>query len=206
MLLAVVLVFGVLVPLYKGMAVLDPRVVAAYGCMALLFVAPASTDWAATRGSQASRKAILGRIGTIVGYGWGVAAIMLISAAVTAILTNSRGGFFRPSLQLYVSVLVFGLAASAAVAILGALLASRLSPPNAKAILRAAFLVVLMAFVFGSRIFPERWQYAIIDRTSTRRAMTHLAWQSAAVATVLAALLLIPLLRKTGPKAPVDEG
>lgn len=38
--LAVVLVFGVLVPYYKGLEFLDPAVILVYACMSLLFVVP----------------------------------------------------------------------------------------------------------------------------------------------------------------------
>ena len=42
--LVVVVTFGILVPWYKGFAFLDPRIISAYACLALLFVAPASAD------------------------------------------------------------------------------------------------------------------------------------------------------------------
>jgi hypothetical protein len=42
--LVVVAAFGILVPLYKGIGFLDSRIVAAYACLALLFVAPASAE------------------------------------------------------------------------------------------------------------------------------------------------------------------
>ncbi len=43
-----VIAFGILVPLYKGFGFLDPRIIAAYACLALLFVAPPSAELAAT--------------------------------------------------------------------------------------------------------------------------------------------------------------
>ena len=58
--------------------------------------------------------------------------------------------------------------------------------------------------IFGSRVFPERVQLEIFDQFNTRRALTHLAWESSIVSAVVAALLLIPLLRnarKTEPQA-----
>ena len=39
-----VLAFGILVPWYKGFTFLDPRMLAAYGLLAVLFVAPASAE------------------------------------------------------------------------------------------------------------------------------------------------------------------
>ena len=63
--LMVVIVFGTLVPIYKGIGFLDPRIIAAYACLALLFVAPASAELAATRGKGAPASGILGRIAII---------------------------------------------------------------------------------------------------------------------------------------------
>ena len=68
--LIVVIAFGILVPIYKGFGFLDPRIIAAYACLALLFVAPASAELAA-RTEKAPGSGILGRIGIIVAWGWG---------------------------------------------------------------------------------------------------------------------------------------
>ncbi len=46
--LLVVIAFGILVPIYKGFGFLDPRIIAAYSFLALLFIAPASAELAAT--------------------------------------------------------------------------------------------------------------------------------------------------------------
>jgi len=116
---------------------------------------------------------------------------------VTINLTNWQAGFIRPPFVLGAAVLLFSLTASIAVAELGAILARRFSAAGVKAILRTGFLLVLLAFAFGSRILPESWQFVIFDHTSTRRAMTQLAWRGSAAAALLSAILLIPLLKKT---------
>ena len=83
---------------------------------------------------------------------------------------------------------------------MGAVLTRRFSAIAVKNILRIGFLVILLALIFGSRVFPERVQLEVFDQFSTRRALTRLAWESSIVCGVIAALLLIPLLwdsRKT---------
>src|SRR5579872_5673821 len=117
-LLAVVIAFGILVPVYKGVGFLDPRIIAAYGCLALLFVAPASAELGAA-------PAILTRIAIIVAWGWGITVLILVTGIVTVNLTTAgrRGVPFVPPIGFIAAVLVFSLSASVAVAMLGAVLA-----------------------------------------------------------------------------------
>ncbi len=201
--LIAVIAFGVLVPLYKGFAFLDPRILAAYACLALLFVAPASAELAAAHGrSGAPEPSILGKIALIVAWGWGITVVILITAIVTLNLIARGGGFLAPPWGFLVAVLTFSLIASLTIAILGAILTRRFSAAGVKNILRSAFLAILLALVFGSRVLPERMQLEILDHFNTRRALTRLAWDSSIVCAVIAALLLIPLLRPAHKAEP----
>jgi hypothetical protein len=190
--LAVVIAFGILVPIYKGFGFLDPRIIAAYAFLAPLFVAPASAELAATQGIPA---AILGRIAIIVAWGWGITVLILTTAIVTLNVIARRGGFLTPPVGFIASVVVFSLTASIAIAMLGAVLARRFSAAQVKNILRAGFLIVLLGLVFAPRVLPDSVTLAIFDRFSTRRALTHLAWEASAVFAAIAVLLLLPLLK-----------
>ena len=194
--LIAVTAFGVLVPLYRGFGFLDPRILAAYACLALLFVAPASAELAA-QAKDAPPSVLLGRIAVIVAWGWGITVLILATAIVTLNLMARAAGFLAPPWGFLAAVLSFSLIASTAIAIFGAILARRFSAAGVKNILRAGFLAILLALIFGSRVLPERMQLEILDRFNTRRALTNLAWESSIVFAVIAALLLIPLLRKT---------
>jgi hypothetical protein len=193
--LIVVAAFGILVPLYKGFGFLDPRIIAAYACMALLFVAPASAEMAASHGTGAPRTAILGKIALIVAWGWGMTVVILVTAIVTLNLMARNGGLLAPPWGFLAAILTFSLSASIAIAVLGAVLARRFSAAAVKNILRSGFLVILLALIFGSRVLPESVQLVIFDQFSTRRALTHLAWESAAVFVVVGAVLMVPLLK-----------
>jgi hypothetical protein len=193
--LIVVAAFGILVPLYKGFGFLDPRIIAAYACMALLFVAPASAEIAASHRIDAPRTAILGKIALIVAWGWGMTVVILVTAIVTLNLMARRGGLLAPPWGFLTAILTFSLSASIAIAVLGAVLARRFSASAVKNILRTGFLVILVALIFGSRVLPESVQLVIFDQFSTRRALTHLAWESAAIFVVIAAVLMVPLLK-----------
>jgi len=187
-LLLIVVAFGILVPWYKGFAFLDPRMIAAYACLALLFVAPASAEAFATRGKSATEGA-LNKIFKVVAYGWGITVLILVSAFVTINLTKWQGAILTPPLQVCAAALLFSLSASIAIAAFSAVLARYLSAGAVKMILRLGFLLVLLAFAFSSRM-PDEWQIFLGDHT-TKRAIARLAWEGAGVFAVIAGLLMI---------------
>jgi hypothetical protein len=200
-----VLAFGILVPWYKGFTFLDPRILMAYALLALLFVAPASAESAAAysskesagseSGESRSPAGILTRIALVVAYGWGVAVVILITALVTLNLANWRGSVMTPPVPFFSALLVFSLTASFAVATLSGVLARRFSAGGIKSILRFGFLGLLLAMALSNRFLPERWQIILSDY-STRRALTRVAWEGAAICAGLTVVLLIPLLKK----------
>jgi|SRR5579871_5444578 len=191
--LIVVVTFGILVPWYKGVAFLQPWVVAIYGCMALLFVAPAASNFWDANPDPLPVRIMLGRLFQVALYAWGITLLTLAAAVVTISLAYGHGRFYSIQTALMGSVLVFSLAASTAMAVLSALLARRFTAASARGIVRALFLLVLMVFAFGPRFVPESWQIALSDLT-TRRAITRLAWEGSIIAAVIAALLVAGLL------------
>jgi ABC-2 type transport system permease protein len=190
-----VLAFGILVPWYKGFTFLDPRMLAAYGCLAILFVAPASAESFAGSREITSRGAILGRLATLIGFGWGITVLVLLTGLATLNLTYWHGELIKPPGALFAAVLLCSLAACLAVGSLAALLARTLPATAVKTILRFSFLAVLLAFAFSQRM-PDEWQIWLSDHT-TRRAITTLAWQGAVVSALASAILLIVLLKKS---------
>jgi hypothetical protein len=205
--LIVVAAFGVLVPLYKGFGFLDSRIIAAYACLALLFVAPASAELVGAHGKSAPSTAILARIGLIVAWGWGMSLVILATAIVTLNLLAGGGrGWLVPPADYLSAILTFSLSASIAIAILGAVLASRFSATGVKNILRTGFLAILLLMIFGSRLLPESAQLQVLDHFNTRRAITSLAWESSVVCAVVAALLLVVLFAKIPKTENPAEG
>jgi hypothetical protein len=193
-----VLAFGILVPWYKGFTFLDPRILLAYALLALLFVAPASAESAAIHASKEpseSRAGLLSRMGLLVAYGWGLSVLILITALITINLANWRGSVITPPARFLSAVLVFSLTASFAVATLSGVLALRFSAGGIKSILRFGFLGLLLAIALSNRFLPERWQIILSDY-STRRALTRVAWEGAAICAGLTIIFLFPLLRK----------
>jgi hypothetical protein len=201
-LLVVVVIFGILVPWYRGFSFLQPWIIVAYGAMALLFVAPASAEFWGVNPPPDSARAVLGRILVVVGYGWGVTVLMLVSAIVTLNLAYWRGQVLYPPGELMASVLTFSLTASIAVAALCAVLALRFSAGAVKGMLRIFFLLVLLVLAFGSRFLPESWQLVVSDH-STRRGITRMAWEASVVCAAAGAGLLAVLVRGRSTSKPV---
>jgi hypothetical protein len=191
--LFVVVAFGILVPWYKGFTFLDARMIAAYGCLAVLFVAPASAEYFASAPKPAARAAILKKLMLLIAFGWGITVLVLVSGLATLNLTYGRGSLITPPGRLFAAVLTCSLTACAAVGTLSAVLARNLSAGLVKTILRFSFLGILLAFAFSSRL-PDEWQIWLAEHT-TRRAITSLAWEGAAVFALIGAVLLIPLLK-----------
>ena len=187
--LAVVLVFGVLVPYYKGLEFLDPVVILVYSCMSLLFVVPASAEIFA--GAEAvARAEIISRMGMILAYGWGTIVLMLVSGIVTVNLTHWYGRTLLPSAALLASALLLSLMATLTVISGTALLARRIGAHAAKSVLRFSFLALLLAGGFGFRYLPPEWR-TTIDRQMTTAGLIHFSlWASAVFCA--AALVLVP--------------
>jgi hypothetical protein len=191
-----VLAFGILVPWYKGFTFLDPRMLASYGFLAVLFVAPATAESFAGKRDLAPPRALLGRLAALIGFAWGITVLVLLTGLVTLNLSYWHGSIIAPSSQLFAAVLLCSLAATAAVGTLSAVLARNFSAGVVKTILRFSFLAILLAFAMSARL-PDEWQIWLAEHT-TRRSITNLAWEGSAICAVIAVLLLIPLLRKPG--------
>ena len=179
---------------------LQPLVVVAYALMAVLFVAPAASEFWSSLASPAAAGAIVVRLAGIVGYGWGIALAMLTTAIVTVNLVYRSSRLLIPPEPFLASALILSLTASIAVAVLCALLARRFSATMAKSTVRTLFLLMLLGLVFGSRVLPESWQIELADLT-TRRAITALAWRGSLVCLALSLLGLVLLFRGERPGA-----
>src|SRR5258708_15836029 len=77
--LAVIGAFGVLVPLYKKLDFLDPRLIVAYACLSAVIAASSVAD--ALSGPETGTT--LGRMIRVWLYSWGLAALLLVVALVT---------------------------------------------------------------------------------------------------------------------------
>jgi hypothetical protein len=147
--LLLVAIFGVGIPLWKGLDFLDPTITAAYACLGGLFSAPAAAQAFARSRPQSMKDAFL-RIGKAILYGEGMALTFLIIGSATVSLTHGPR-LLLPELDVAAEASILGIAATIAVAALAAWATLRFSPTTARMMMRVIFLGLLIAFFYNSR-------------------------------------------------------
>lgn len=150
---ALIAIFGVLLPQRKGIDFLDPVMISAYTCLGVIFAAPAAAATFATGRPQSMREA-LARAGKAAGYGEGLALIILMAGVVTVNL-GRRGRVRLPELDTLAESGLLGAAATVAVALFAGWMTLRFSARVARTGMRLVFLLLLMAFFFHSSRLPE---------------------------------------------------
>lgn len=181
--LIIVLVFGVLVPWYRGLTFLDSITIIVYACISLLFVAPPTAEMFGVPASKFSRADILSRTGVILAYGCGISVLMLASGILTVNLSNWQGRLLVPRVTLLLSALLLGVTASAATVFGTAILALHFGAGRTKTILRVVFLLLLLAWYFYG--YPHL----------TTSGIQQLALLASGVFTIMAIILLVVLQR-----------
>jgi hypothetical protein len=178
--LALVAIFGVLLPQRKGVDFLNPVIISAYACMGVIFAAPAAAV-AFAKGRPQSMKEAFARIAQAVGYGEGLALILLLAGVATVNL--SRPGRLRlPELDTLGGSALLGLTGSIALALLAAWMTLRFSAAAARTGMRAVLLLLLLAFLFRSQRLPE------------------IALPGAAVSLVVSGIMIYLLHREVHPR------
>ena len=177
---ALIAVFGVLLPWTKGLDFLDPVMTAAYACLGVLFAGPAAAEAFAEKRPD-SLNAALRRVAKAVIYGEGLAVVMLIAGVAT--VSISRGRRLRlPELDVLGEAGLLGLTASTALALIAGWVTLRFSYGAARRALRFVFLAMLVAFYFWSRWLPD------------------VALRGAALSAVIAGVMIFMLHRQVEPR------
>ena len=150
--LVLIAIFGVFLPLRKGLGFLEPIMIMAYACLGVLFAAPAAAKAFSKGRPQTMREAGL-RAAKAVGYGEGLALVMLIAGVVSVSVAQGRALF--PELDVLGEGALLGLAASIAVALFSGWMTLRFSGSAARMGMRAIFVGLLVLFVFRGERLPE---------------------------------------------------
>jgi len=151
--IALIAVFGVLLPYRRGVGFLDPVMVSAYACMGLIFCTPAAVD-AFAKSRPQSMKDVFARAGRAAGYGEGLAFLMLIAGAIT--VNWGRLGRPRfPQLDTLAEATLLGIAATIAAALLAGWITLRFSERTARLATRMVLFLLLLAFWLRSSRLPE---------------------------------------------------
>jgi len=151
--LALIVIFGVVLPQRKGIEFLDPVIMSAYACMGVIFAAPAAV-LRFGEGRPQSTKAALGRAAQAAGYGEGLAVIML-AAGITTVNFGRRGSWRWPEIDTLGESAWLGLTATVAMALLAGWITLRFSARAAQFGTRVVLALLLLAFLLHSQRLPE---------------------------------------------------
>ena len=150
--LILIAIFGVFLPFRKGLGFLEPIMITAYACLGVLFAAPAAASAFSKGRPQTMREAAV-RAAKAVGYGEGLALVMLIAGVIT--VSVARGRALYPELDVLGEGAALGLAASTALALSAGWMTLRFSGTAARMGMRVIFIGLLVLFVFRGERLPE---------------------------------------------------
>jgi hypothetical protein len=146
--LALIAVFGILLPWRKGLDFLDPQMISAYACLGMLFAAPAAAEAFSRQRPRSLRDALIS-LAKVVAYGEGLAILVLILGVAT--VSYSRGRPRYPELTGLAAAGLFGLLSALALSAMAGWLALRFSGAVARTSARAVFVAMLIGYYY----YPE---------------------------------------------------
>ena len=150
--LALIAIFGVLLPLRKGISFLDPVMISAYACLGMLFAAPAAAV-AFSKGRPQTMQEAFWRTAKAVGYGEGLALVIFVAGVATVSISGRR--LSLPELDVLAGAGLMGLFGSIALALLAGWMTLRFSAGAARYGMRAIFLGLLLLFLFQAQRLPD---------------------------------------------------
>lgn len=150
--LALIVIFGILLPWWKGIDFFDPVILSAYGSLGILFAAPAAVQAFGESRPQSMAQATA-RIAIAVMYAQAMALAMAASGVITVYAAAHPP--FPPDFKALALALGFGTAASIALAAIAGWVTLESSAAAAKLTVRIVFLVLLGLFFFRSRWLPD---------------------------------------------------
>jgi hypothetical protein len=165
--------FGTLLPLWKGIDFLDPILIVVSANLSLLFVAPlvASSD---------ETVPVRSRMGAAVVYAVSLAVLIVVNAIATVNLTQWMGRLVMPRVSLLTGALALNAGAAIFLAVLTAVLLRRMPPERVRRTMRTVFLVVLLAYVFTLRLAPAALR-DLLDENMTTEALARDTWVASGI-------------------------
>jgi len=177
--LVLIAIFGVFLPFRKGLEFLEPIMISAYACLGVLFAAPAAAT-AFSKGRPQSMREAGVRTAKAVGYGEGLALVILITGVLTVSVAHRR--LLLPELDVLGAAAVLGLAGSMALALLAGWMTLRFSAGVARMGMRVIFIGLLVLFVLRGERLPD------------------IPVRGVELSVALSALMIILLRREVHPK------
>jgi hypothetical protein len=177
--LVLIAIFGIFLPLRKGLGFLEPIMITAYACLGVLFAAPAAAK-AFSKGRPQTMREVGVRAAKAVGYGEGLALVMLLVGVVSVSVANGKPLY--PELDVLGEGAALGLAASTALALFSGWMTLRFSAASARVGMRLVFMGLLILLVLQGSRLPE------------------IPLRGVELSVALSALMVILLRREVHPK------
>lgn len=165
-----VLIFGVLVPRWKGLEFLDVLVILPYACLSWMFAVPAATSAVASAGP--SREAVNRAAFKAFLFSWGSSLLVLAMGLATVNVLNWHGSLLLPSTVTLLNALAIGLGGCVLLTGLSVLLTVQFrSAQQARNALRLVLLAGLLGIYFWLNRAPMEVRYSAVDLLSSGSAI-----------------------------------
>ena len=196
----IIILFGVVVPLVRGLDFLNPLLLSAYLLLAVVIVAPAAATAFAGNEALDPREAV-GKLALVSGFAWGLALATVAAGLITVNVASHYNRMLLPNLPFLAAAVLSSAAATVFTALVAAIVARRYSAEIARNAVRLMFLG-LMIFIFAlSRFGGPEWVRDLFRWTTTAH-MRQLCTVAAAVLAAADVGLAVLLRRFIGSAAP----
>jgi ABC-2 type transport system permease protein len=169
-------VFGIVLPLQTGRAWVESPMVLLYWVWVPLFLVSGviADSFAGERERHtleallstrlSDRSILFGKIGSAVGYAWGVTLVCLLLGLATVNLAYGRGEWLVYPAEVGWGILVLSLLGATLVANAGVLISLRASSVRqAQQTLSIAIMLLLFVPIFGSQALPAAWRRRLAE-------------------------------------------
>lgn len=197
---AIIALFGIGVPLVRGLGFLNPLLLSAYLLLGVIIVAPVAAS--AFSGNQpVAGPEALRKVGLAAGFAWGLSLAVVAAGLITVNLASRYPRALVPNARFLTAAILCGAVATVFAALFSALVARRYSAEAARNAVRLIFLGLVIFAVALSRFGGPEWMRNVF-RWSTTSHLRTLLTAAAAVLAILDVVLAMALGRVLSRAAP----
>jgi hypothetical protein len=200
----IIVLFGVVLPLSKGVDYLDPLILA--GCLGLsvVIVAPAAAS-TFSGAEPLDGRAALRRLGIVWLYAWAMGIAVLIAGLITVNVAARYRGALLPRASFIAAALAWSATATLFFGLVSAMVARRYSAGAARNAVRLVFLGLILFLFAMARFNGPQWLQTMHAWCTAPHLRKLFAFAAAGLA-LADGLLAAVLLRTPRYSVPQEEG